>query len=159
MGPPWITQQHRSRVLSSQRYGFPSLKTTVKRHRSGENHLSDSEGYGGEAQHVRQELQHVKRFKIRLFIKIVTVMVCLYPRGTALPAHPPRHGLGVKSPTNTNSTKRLNRSYHELADKPASSHAKLVIRAGRHVTGPGGDQYEWTYHVPRHETLLCSRIA
>ena len=159
MGPPWITQQHRSRVLSSQRYGLPSLGIPVKRHRTRENPLSESEGHGGEAQHVRQELQHVKGSKIRLFDKIAVRPVCLYPRGTALPAHPPRHGVGVRSPTNTNSTKRMNRSYHELADKPASSHAKLVIRAGRHATGPGGDQYEWTYHVPRHETLLCSRIA
>ena len=146
-------------MLSIQRYGLPSLGIPVKRHRTGENPLFDSEGHGGEAQHVRQELQHVKRFKIDPFDKIAVRPTCLCPRGTALPAPPPRHGLGVKSPTNTNNTKRLNRSYHELADKPASSHAKLVIRAGRHVTGPGGDQYEWTYHVPRHETLLCSCIA
>lgn len=139
-------------MLPRQRYGFPSLKTTVKRHRSGENHLSDSEGYGGEAQHVQQELQHVKRFKIRLFDKIAVRPTCLCPRGTALPAPPPRHGLGVKSPTNTNSTKRLNRSYHELADKPASSHAKLVIRYEQAATSQAREGISMSGRITYRDT-------
>lgn len=94
----------------------------------------------------------MKRFKIRLFDKIAVRPTCLCPRGTALPAPPPRHGLGVKSPTNTNSTKRLNRSYHELADKPASSHAKLVIRYEQAATSQAREGISMSGRITYRDT-------